>query len=364
MENKLFYCKSESFKDSKIEVQSKKYNKIFNFQSKSIKELKNEIQGKLYSTQLDKNSNPKYNIQEGTFSFDLEQKLIKLIKKDKEYLGKSNILLHENTQKPQDETNKTKHQELRSQSLPSRKKIIIKEDGIIVNNRQIGEHRRQFQKLKIWCKYNQSLNERDEQILKNKQWLTSSIIDSFVFHLNLEGEKEYIKQKENNDTKQINRILFLPTSLTTNFGIQYDIQKAQQLFQQELLEYQEMDFQLNLIYDKIGIPINKNNIHWQFLLFDYKKNCVELFDSLSQSFKFDQNLIETLAQLLQLQNYKQKRLYYYIQQQNGYACGYYVCSFMYYQYRLQFDKNLEKYSYIEEQITKLLLDVIKDQENQ
>lgn len=64
-----------------------------------------------------------------------------------------------------------------------------------------------------------------------------------------------------------------------------------------------MNFELNKIYSKIGIPINKNNIHWQFLLFDYEKKQLELFDSLSYS--FDNNLIQTLAKLLNLENCKQ-----------------------------------------------------------
>ncbi|CAD8124537.1 unnamed protein product [Paramecium sonneborni] len=343
--NVIFYCRQ----DSKLEIVDEKLT----------------IEGKLYATILDNNQNPKYKIQQGKFALNLRKQDLNLIGNGIEYLGKSNIILNNNQDKPSKIQNINKSSQCRSKSqAPS--KIIIKEEGKIINNNNNKQSKFtrgqiQFQKLPLWCKYNQQISVRDEQILINKNWLTSSIIDSFVFYLNLESDKQYF-QKKLTDRNSIKRILFLPTSLTTNFGIQYDFIKAQDLFQQELLQFQEMNFELMRIYKKIGIPINKNNEHWQFLLFDYEKKNVELFDSLS--FQFDDKLIKTLSKLLNLENCIINNKNDFGSQKTSYACGYYVCTFMYYQYKLQFDQNLKGHVYNENEITQLLLDVIKNQENQ
>ncbi|CAK63445.1 unnamed protein product (macronuclear) [Paramecium tetraurelia] len=341
--NQLFYCKSES------------YEKI---DDKRIK-----IQGKRYLTELDINFNPRYLIQEGKFSANLNTRDFKF-EEGNEYLGKSNQIKPqekiENQLQQQSEQNKTKTSQFRAQSLaPSR--IIIREQGIIVNNYRNLQIKRVNKK--VWCKYNQQINERDETILKSKNWLTSSIIDSFVFYLNLESENQYFKTSLDKQ-EDIKRILFLPTTLTTCFGKSYDFKKAQDLFQQELLQFQEMNFEIKNFYTKVGFPINKNNYHWQFILFDYEKNTVELFDS--SKYLFDQNLIKTLQKLLNLENAQVIENTDFGEQNNGYACGYYVCTFMLYFYQLQFPSQFQcpQKIYDEENITKKLKEIIKNMEPQ
>ncbi|CAD8126849.1 unnamed protein product [Paramecium sonneborni] len=320
-----------------------------------------QIKGKLYSVDFDQNKNPTFKIQEGIFNIDLQKKKFQLIGEGIEYLGKSKIIKFQGQFKNGQifEIQPSSKQGLRAQSQEPIRKIIIKEGGKIINN-NLKFQIKQFQPIKLWCKYNQQINERDIQILNNRRWLTSSVIDSFVLYLNLLSEKQYFK-KNQNERQQISRILFLPTSLTTNFGSYYNDEKAKKLFNDELLQFQDINFELKIIYKRIGFPINKHNTHWQFLLFDYEKNQVELFDSLS--FQIDQNLIQTLSRLLNLENCKQTKNEFSGQQNNGYACGYHVCSFMQHSYDLQFQKNAY-YNYNESEIIQRLQKVIKDENEQ
>ncbi|CAD8125444.1 unnamed protein product [Paramecium sonneborni] len=339
--------------DSVIELQ----NQLFycNLSNMNLDSDFFEIEGKLFKTDYDKNYNPNFFTQEGSFIVSLLEKKIQLKVEVEQQLR---ISINRNTQQCI-EKKKTKS-EFRSQSLVI-SKIIIIEEGKIINDCITPKKKKQHQPTKLWCKYNQQINENDENILKNGKWLTSSIIDSFVSYLNIQSkiqsEKEYF-EKNQNDKQQINRILFLPTSLTTNFGMSYDCKKAQKLFQEELQQFEEMNYELNIIYKRIGFPINKNNFHWQFLLFDFERNQVELFDSLSHN--IDQNLIKTLAKLLNLESCEQIKNQFSGQQKNSYACGYYVCSFMQYCYNLQFKEDA-KYNYNEQEIIETLLDVIKDE---
>lgn len=64
-----------------------------------------------------------------------------------------------------------------------------------------------------------------------------------------------------------------------------------------------MDLAITNIYQRIGFPINKNNFHWYFLLFDAETEIVQIFDSTLNSnyyFIHDKKLIDTLAECLNI----------------------------------------------------------------
>ncbi|CAD8081418.1 unnamed protein product [Paramecium sonneborni] len=326
---------------------------------------KNIIQliGKLYDLQLDLNNNPSFLIQQGKFVIFLENKKFNLIGFGVEYCGKSKIKKYEgefeNGKYKQNELNKIIFQG--SQSAPIRKIFIYDvQNGNLINKDHQNQNKQYEEKqIENWVKYNQQISTEDVKILKQNGRLTSSIIDSYVFYLNLQSENEYFT-KVRDKSRKIYKLLLLTTALTTNFGENYTFQKAKDLFEEELLQFQEINYEIKKIYQQVGFPINKYNNHWYFILFDLNINKCLIFDSLinpNSFYNYDKYLIQTLQQLLKIQLLEIQLSQYSGQQIDNYSCGYHVCQFMKYCQKVQFQVN-KKYSYVRTKIVKHLEKII------
>ncbi|CAD8128431.1 unnamed protein product [Paramecium sonneborni] len=347
-----FYYNSESLKYEKLDKASS--NKF-------------QLTGKLYDVKFDQNKNPKYLIQEGTFEIFLDKNLFILNGQGVEYCGKSNNEKYRgefvNGKYKQNQENKTNF--IRSQSAPIKKILIYDfQTGTLLNKDQENKQQNYDQKyIRIWCKYNEQISMQDIIILQQNGRLTSSIIDCYVYHLNLLSEEKYFK-KDRNKQKTIDKILFLTSAFTTNFGDNYTFEKAKQLFEIELLQFQEMNFELKKIYSWVGFPINKCNYHWYFVLFDLKSGKCLIFDSLKNSISNinrNEKLLSTLSQLLQIQLLQIELSQYSGQQVDSYSCGYHICEFMKYRQEIQFEDNKE-YQYNQKQIANILEQVITNKE--
>ncbi|CAD8210799.1 unnamed protein product [Paramecium pentaurelia] len=332
------------------------YKSCCDYQENQNKEYK-KMDGKLYQTNFDENKNPKFKIQEGSFSVNLSKQKFVLSENGIEYLGKSNTIKNSPIRDYDDGNNK------RSKSAPNTKIVIIDVSTGLQVNKNYAIRNNKNELLSCWCKYNQQFCKKDNLILSNKGRLTSSIIDGYVMYLNLESERIYFKMQQRN-RQEINRILLLPSTLTTNFGKDYSDQHSKLLFETELLEFQELNYELERIYSYIGMPVNQNNYHWYFLLFDLKQKICTIFDSLQQpniNMNIDQKLLSTLEKLLKIKDCKRELSLFSGQQFDGYSCGYHVCQFMKYCNEKQFQSNV-KYNYNQSEITEILLKVIQQQQ--
>ncbi|CAD8169568.1 unnamed protein product [Paramecium octaurelia] len=318
-----------------------------------------KISGKLYNTLFDHDKNPSYIIQEGEFLVDLNKKQFKLDGQGIEYQGKSNMVKIQGEFKQGVQAQKISSSQNKSQyksfSVEPRRIKIME----IIDGQPIQIHNR-IEKKSIWCKYNQQFCQRDLDIFKNNQWLNSSIIDCYVLYLNKKSEEEYFNSPQDK-RRQINRIYFVTSSLTTNISKLNNIQQGNDLFQQHFLEFQELKYTIQTIYSKVGFPVVSNS-HWFFLLFDLKENKVEIFDSLSKSLNSNKRLITRLSELLMLKNPKQSINGNSGSQNDSYSCGYHVCCFMKMCHKAQFS-NSSQYQYDEKEMRGILRDLIDYQDN-
>ncbi|CAD8055997.1 unnamed protein product [Paramecium sonneborni] len=321
-------------------------------------DYQHQVRGKLYSSFFDSNKNPKYITQEGEFFVDLKNNLFQLNGQGIKYSGKSN-----NVNEKGEYNKGIKIQTRKSQNKIERKSQSIEPKTIkifeVLNGKLILRNQKKI--LSTWCKYNQQISLNDLKILRTQGWLTSSIIDSYVLSLNLESQKKYfaLNYKER---QHIKKIFLVPTSLVTNIGGNYNMTQAIELFQSHFLELQEIKFEFQIMYTKIGFPINSNNVHWYFLLFDLEKNEVEIYDSLSPK-PYSQILdLKIISELLMLKSPKISFNKNNYEQKDSYSCGYHVCHFMKFCHEKQFQKDLD-YQYDENQMRLILKQVIEDEEN-
>ncbi|CAD8093695.1 unnamed protein product [Paramecium primaurelia] len=323
-----------------------------------------KIEGFIYLTEYDKNWNPKFKLQKGLFLINLKQRKFLLNGQGEEYQGKSTFIKYignfKNGEYISEPNNTINIENNNQQTKRNNQKITITDmtTGIQYNT----EHHNRKQQVQVqnfWCKYNQLISNNDLNLLKNQRWINSSIIDSYVLKLNLESDNQYFDLKFQ-ERQKIKRILFLPTSLTTNLGENFDKQKATYLLEQELLEYSQMDLEITRIYQKFGFPINKN-FHWYFLFVDAEAGLVQIFNSTSYSndfFTHNQYLIDTLADVLKI-NIKLQQIHQESGQQiNSYSCGYHVCNFMKFCQEQQFTNNQQQYQYDEKNIIQTLEKII------
>ncbi|CAD8170483.1 unnamed protein product [Paramecium octaurelia] len=328
-----------------------------------------EVDGFLYKTEYDEDFNPKYILQEGRFLINLQRGTFELNGEGVEFLGKSKFRKHEG--KFQNGRFISKQQNIiisqnenQPRKINNQKKIIIKDaaTGLQINKQQQQNRYQRNHNQDVWCKYNQTFSNNDLNILKNKGWMTSSIIDGYVLYLNFESEKQYFQLQET-ERKNVQRVLFLPSSLTTNFGKNFTYDKVRKLLEQELLQYSQMNLSIQLIYKKVGIPINQNNFHWYFLLIEFDTK-VEIFDSTQNSITISghaDKLIKTLQEVLQIKcktivNSKESG-----KQRNDYSCGYHVCNYMKFVQQAQFNNNNRRYDYQENKIIQILQELIDKQ---
>ncbi|CAD8138154.1 unnamed protein product [Paramecium pentaurelia] len=271
-----------------------------------------EIEGFIYLTKDDSNFNPKYKLQQGIFFKVLgyrkfnQMNKVKNIKESQHQQGTLVSLKMENIY-----LNQRIQQTILI--MISRHKEITKK--LLLQIRQ-QEYIQNF-----WCQYNQLISNNDVNILKNKRWITSIIIHSYVLKLNLDSEKEIEVQTY---------IIF------TNYQFYYQLLK-QTLIKRRQLIYQNKNY-LNIhkwiqkqqeFIGKLDFQSNKNNCYWYFLFFDAEMGLAQIFNSTQISndiIKENQKLIDTLAFILKItiestQIQKQSG-----EQRNSYSCEYNICN--------------------------------------
>ncbi|CAK89347.1 unnamed protein product (macronuclear) [Paramecium tetraurelia] len=348
----------------KVEIKNDKYDKLMIFtnilfyycEERTEQNQFNQYEGELYKTKYDEDINPKFVFEQGMFQINLEEKSFKLIQESieqpigitEDFDEKSNNLMNDQNDRFQD-NNKRK---IRINDADTHKQVNINHSG---DNYQLHNQKKNQQ---MFCKFNQSLTTNDVNILSEKKWMTSSIIDSYVLYLNKSGEEKYFALQQE-QRKSIRRILFFPSSLTTNFGLNFDLSKVKGLFDNEKPQFKQINFKLQLLYHYIGFPINKNNNHWLFLLFDLNSKKVFVFDSMNKNLSFKEQ-IDLIAEILNVKNPKHILHQHSDQQKDGYSCGYRVCSLMKFYYENQFQETDEaNYKYNEQKIIDELKTLIK-----
>ncbi|CAD8124046.1 unnamed protein product [Paramecium sonneborni] len=358
-------CIEQKFDRYQLQLKNQDYdnliiyiNILYYYCEKSLKQDVNQLnnyecKGKLYQTEYDQNNNPKFRLEEGNFLINLQQKTFQKQGSGDQNEIDENIVSNNIIVYPILDNNISKNH-----IIPI--KIIDQETNKQINNqvynRQIDKKQ---QNQKIWCKYNQQLSTNDLNILENKKWMTSSIIDSYVLYLNQSSDREYF-QLSKNQRKTLKRTLFFPSSLTTNFGEYQTEDKVRSLFEQEMPKFKDVKFDLSKIYRYIGFPINRRNRHWFFVLFDLTKQEVFVFDSLNKSqLVQDDKLINTIAEIFQLNSVQIKEHQYSGQQKDSYSCGYRVCSIMKFWYEKQLHQNTQ-YQYYEDKMISELQKLIKE----
>ncbi|CAD8192941.1 unnamed protein product [Paramecium octaurelia] len=353
----------------RVEIETEKYDKLIIFtnilfyyceKSSTVNQSKpNDLNcdGELYMTKYDQDTNPKFEFAQGKFQVDLEQKKFNLILPPikqshgimKEFEEQSNNLMNDQNNGFQE----NRKMEIKIFDANTNKQLNKHHSG---NNQYL---RNQNQKLQQFCKFNQILTTDDVNILSEKRWMTSSIIDSYVLYLNKSGEEHYFNLTMD-ERSSIRRILFFPSSLTTNFGTEFNLQKVRDLFEQEKPQFKQINFKLSLLYHYVGFPINNNNTHWLFLLFNLNSEKVFVFDSMPNkklSFKEEIGLI---AQILNVEHPELIEHQHSGQQKDSYSCGYRVCSLMGFYYDNQFKKeDAANYKYNEQKIIDKLKTLIK-----
>ncbi|CAD8209472.1 unnamed protein product [Paramecium octaurelia] len=319
--------------------------------------LVEKIQGKCYKTLFDSDKNPKFLISEGLFTINLKKQEYILDGEGIKYCGKSEFIENEGVfiqgvfQEPRGER-KTASQTLEEISVPKQRAIIIRdESNEIIISKSFGYDNEKLKVDRIQIQYNQQLSEQDFKILSinSKKWVTSSLLDSVVEYFNWKSEIK-VNELPLKERLKIPRVLFIPSNVTTSFGEYEDEatyrKKAKGLLQQQLLFYKELNYEMKQVYAKIGFPINVNNAHWVFLLFDLRKEQILLYDSLpSTSIKKCKPgvLIKAIGRFLDL-NVGECKIVNHAKQRDSYSCGYFVSSFMEFEYKLQFKQNY-KYCY-------------------
>ncbi|CAD8127427.1 unnamed protein product [Paramecium sonneborni] len=326
-----------------------------------------QIKGKCYKIKYDENSNPEFKIQEGVFNINSKKEEYHLqismdyLIDDHSHNQLESIKKQQSLPQNLEDTRKIKQENIDQK----RDKIIIMNEKNEILRSKSNEDDGSFKQIyqKIWVVYNQSISDRDESIIKSDstQWVTSSLIDSLVEYLNKKSEQKINEQKLE-DRIKINRILFVPSYVTTSFGVCDDIiiftKKAEELLKQEFRFYKELNYDMKQVYGKIGFPVNINNMHWVFLLFDLKNEIITLYDSLrTKQNKINPSpFIKAIAKFL---NQKFRKCYVdnYEKQKDIYSCGYYVSSFMKFEYKLQFNKQ-ELYKFTQKEMKRKLRKIV------
>ncbi|CAD8129623.1 unnamed protein product [Paramecium sonneborni] len=193
-------CKQQQMETIYLGYQPYDYLLLFNhsqfYYNSSILDDQLQIQsqnitGKLYDLELDRGKNPTFLINEGTLKFTCKIKnLINLLR--------LNIL---------------ENQTLRNIKENLQIKSINKMNQIkqIVKNHQAYQQ----EKFLIMMLQIKKISTEDIKILKQNGKLTSSIIDSYVFYLNLQSEMSIFKRMEINPDNR--KIVFLDNYSNNQF---------------------------------------------------------------------------------------------------------------------------------------------------
>ncbi|CAK67876.1 unnamed protein product (macronuclear) [Paramecium tetraurelia] len=337
--------------------------------------LAEKIYGKCYKTLFDSDKNPRFLISEGLFTINLVKQEYILDGEGIEYCGKSEFIKNQGVfiqgvfQEPRRER-KAAFQSLEEDFQPRKRSIIISdESNEIIRSKSFDYDNKMLKGIQqvnqIQIQYNQQLREQDFNILlrNSKEWLTSSLLNSVVEYFNWKSEIK-VNQLPLKERLKIPRVLFIPSDVTTSFGEYEDkttyMKKAKGLLQTQLLYYKELNYEMKQVYAKIGFPVNVNNAHWVFLLFDLRKEQILLYDSLSStSIKKcrPSALTKAIGSFLNL-NVGECKIVNYVKQRDSYSCGYFVSSFMEFEYKLQFKQNY-KYCYDQNKMKTKIRKILK-----
>ncbi|CAD8090113.1 unnamed protein product [Paramecium primaurelia] len=317
----------------------------------------------VYKVQYDTDNNPKFEIYEG--SFNKGKKSGKGIL----YGGKSKYINYEGEWKDdqqkidQNEQQNEVKIDIQQTEVPKKKKIIIYEDGELVqNDKNKNQNLTTFVSQPFWIKYNQQYSIKDMDILRSEtSWFTSSIIDGLVQYLNIQQEN-YLKNFFKKDTK---RYLFCPSYLYASMS-KDKIENNLITYQNYILEYQPINFNLKTLFSRIYFAINKNNTHFFLIYVDLPSKSLNIVDSISKVENFYQTEIEIFQNIFQ-QQITSIELKSCIQQRNGYDCGPYTCLNMYKDFYDLIQNVCPQKQEIQinnpQQMRKFLFDILHNQDN-
>ncbi|CAD8189477.1 unnamed protein product [Paramecium pentaurelia] len=206
-------------------------------------------------------------------------------------------------------------------------KIKIMENGVLINNLFKGTNQNQTSSRQIWIKFNQQISQLDLRILQQPQtYFTSNIIDAYASYLTIKNEQDFFQGFNQTNIK---RKLFLPSSLFTNMW-QNNNSIQKRIFQNYLLEYKYIDYQIIDIYQSIYFVINQE-FHWYLVKIMKEKVIneyiykIEIFDSIRHYDWYYKRMIKILSTLFN--NLKQVYVNYNFNylQKNTYDCGPWTC---------------------------------------
>ncbi|CAK94114.1 unnamed protein product (macronuclear) [Paramecium tetraurelia] len=292
--------------------------------------------------------NPNYTILQGNFEHGKKNGIMmkfssrsQTLLHGLEYLDdefKKQLDLDENGKIKVPEIVKVETQDKKIPKLPKRR-IVIMEDGVIINNKDITENDRQrTQKSDTFVKFNQQFNSNDANILQSRdQWLNSSIIDGFALVL----YKKHYKQayKSIDPIKNLNTFVIDSTYLTSA-AIDYKLVTSLKALCFEFKGITIFD-----VYNNIAFIVNSNNSHWYLVLVKREKQQgvyqmkFHILDSMLGPRKKYKHVCEKIFNLLKFHldledNYRFGSENNIIvedvqQQKDGSSCGDHTCFFLY-----------------------------------
>ncbi|CAD8201531.1 unnamed protein product [Paramecium octaurelia] len=224
-------------------------------------------------------------------------------------------------------------------STAPKKRIIIMEEGVIINNKEVTQNDRQRAlKSDIFVKFNQQFNSNDEKILSNRNsWLNSSIIDGFALDL----QKQHFEQafNSNDPIKNFNTFVIDSTYLTSA-AIDYKLVTSLKALCFEFKGLTIFD-----VFQNIVVVVNSNNSHWYLVLVKREQQQgvyqlkFHILDSMLGPSKKYINVCQKIFNLLTFHleldaNYRfdsENNIFVEdVQQQNdASSCGDHTCFFMY-----------------------------------
>ncbi|CAD8169294.1 unnamed protein product [Paramecium octaurelia] len=278
-----------------------------------------------YKVQYDMDNNPKFEIFEG--QFDKGKRSGKGIL----YGGKSKFINYDGDWKDDQQNEQKKQQQLEGdvnieieKAIKPKKKIQIFEEGKLIQIDKKNQNQISFGQQIYWVKFNEQYCTKDMDILKSgTSWFTSSIIDGFAQYLNIIMEKQLINML----IKKVKRYLFCPSYLYTNMS-QDRIKENLTAFQNYILEFEPIDFKLELLFQRVYFAINKSKTHFFLLYIDFPSKSLNIVDSIQKNEYSYQTEIKIFQNIFQ-QQITSTNIIPCTQQRNGYDCGPYTCLNMY-----------------------------------
>ncbi|CAK89979.1 unnamed protein product (macronuclear) [Paramecium tetraurelia] len=318
-----------------------------------------------YKVQYDKEYNPKFEIYEG--QFDKGKKSGKGIL----YGGKSKFINYDGDWKDDQQHKEIQEQKQEQegdvkieieQIVKPKKKIQIFEEGKLIQIDKKNQNQIPFDQQTQWVKFNQQYCTKDMEILKKETvWFTSSIIDGLVEYLNIQMENQLINFLK----KDVKRYLFCPSYLYTNMS-QDRIQNNLIIFQNHILEFEPIDFNLTPLFQRVYFAINKSKSHFFLLYIDFPSKSLNIVDSIQKKENAYSTEIKIFQNIFQ-QQITSTNFISCTQQRNGYDCGPYTCLNMYQDFyklmQVAYPKNKQQTINNPLEMRQFLFDILKNNDN-